>query len=147
VIKEGHQDTTLHPGESATQADLDFTAECRSAGDAKVYLRYALESGGQTLNEDSFWFTDLKNVDLPNANVAVKVKQLGPGEFAVDLLSPALAYRYWLEVPGVAFRASDNGFELYPQSHREITIRTLEDVPLSRIEQSLIGSSLVDSYR
>jgi beta-mannosidase len=146
VIRQDQKNIILHANESITQADLDFMAACQSAGDAGLYLRYSLESNGQTISEDAFWFTEPKNVALPKSNVAIVVSPLGPGKFKLEMQSTAFQYRYWFDLPGVAFRASDNGFNLYPGERRTVTIQTPEDLSTGQIQRTLQGMSLGDTY-
>ena len=146
VIRSGTKNLTLHPNEAATQAVLDFTEDCRAAGDAKIFLRYAIESSGKTVGEDTFWFTEMKNVDLPKAKLTQTVKKLSEDEFELDLVSDSFAYRVWLDVPAIRCDWSENSFDLFPNEHKTIRFHVREAVPEDRIGGKIESSSLSDTY-
>ncbi len=146
VVRQGSTDLTLRPAAAAPAVDLDLTDACRADGDAKLYLRYALVADGQTLGEDTFWLADPKAIDLPRAAVRTTVAATGPRAFRVTFTSPALQYRYVFDLPGMAFHASDNAFDLYPGEGRSVDLTTVQDQLPQAVERAVIGRSLADSY-
>ena len=146
AVQRGTADLTLHPGRPATAADLDLTDACRANGDRKLYLRYAIESGGRTLSEDTFWFAEPKDVDLPHAAVRTTVAQAGPRTFRVTFASPVVQSRYFFDLAGQSFRATDNAFDLYPGEPRMVEVTTAADLSPADVQRNLRGRSVADTY-
>lgn len=102
----------------ANQSGIAFSAPVSAllgglAPDGAV-LSAKLRRGKEVLSENVLYFQPVKNLTLPEPQIALKVKALGGGELAVGLTSPVLVKDLYLYLGTHDARLSDNYFDLLP---------------------------------
>jgi beta-mannosidase len=75
----------------------------------------------------------------------VKVKLTGRTQARLSFVSPVFQHRFAFDLPGMAYTASDNFFELYPGERREVTVVLAKPAPASRLRRVLKWHSLAGS--
>lgn len=93
------------------------------------------DKSGKKLAEEPYFFNKTKELNLPQATVAYKVKQ-GDGTCEVILSSKTLAKDLFIEIPIQGARFSDNFFDLLPGQSRTIhisapSLKKGQEVPLT----------------
>ena len=94
------------------------------------------DAGEPALAEDSLYFRPVKDLILPAADIAVKVKDLG-GEFAIGVSSPTLAKNLYLGFDTVDGAFSDNYFDLLPGETRIVQFKPAQATSAKALEEGL----------
>lgn len=145
-LRRGTLDVILRSGEARRRAQLDFAPEIARHGRERLALSLRLVAEGLPASEDVVLFTAPRNLDLAAAPVHVEVGACGAGQWTVRLSSPVYQHGVVLDLPGLAFEASDNAFDLLPGRVREIVIGVAGFRTAREVQQRLVTHSLVDSY-
>ncbi|EIP99675.1 beta-galactosidase/beta-glucuronidase [Opitutaceae bacterium TAV1] len=145
-LLSGKKSVTLRYGESVNQKTLDLGAAMERYGRDNIYLRIALDVGGRTVSEDTVFLAPPRFLPLPRAKTRVRVRQLGPKEFAVAFTSPVFQHRFAFGLPGLAHMADDNWFELYPGEPKEVIVTLARPATKATVEKKLRYRSLADTY-
>jgi beta-mannosidase len=69
-----------------------------------------------------------------------------PGQFTAIFSSAVFHHNVQFHLPGIAYRAEDNFFDLYPNEPREVELRVAPNVTLRHVEKAIEATSLVFSY-
>jgi beta-mannosidase len=146
MLKRGRKSVVLRHGESVEQATFEAGPLLARHGREALYLRLALEIGGERVSEDSVFFTAPRFLALPPAKTAVAVKLETPTRARLTFRSKAFQHRFGFELAGLAHRASDNYFELYPDEAKAVTVEFTRPQTLARVRRALTYRSLVDTY-
>lgn len=101
-----------------------------------VLLRSSLIAGDESPAEDLLYFCAVKDLALPKATVAVKVKDHG-GEFAVGLSSPVLVKNLYLSLDGIDGFFSDNYFDLLPGMTKVVHLKPVVSMTAKSLEDGL----------
>ncbi len=146
IVLNGEKKVALRYGESVRQQTLDLAKPIAEHGRGALYLRVALDVEGTCVSEDTVFLTAPRFMDLPRAATQVRTELLHPRQAQVSFLSPVFQHRFAFELPGLAHKASDNYFELYPREAKTVTLDFARPITLARLREALQWRSLVDTY-
>jgi beta-mannosidase len=151
-VEHGGREVVLRHGESVRHERLDFARAMEECGVAQLYLHVLLTVGGRTVSEDTVFLTAPRFLQLERAPVETHVEAAAGGGgrgFEVRFSSPVFQHQVRFSLPGVAFRASDNFFDLHPHwPHKAIIRLRADQKPLTpmEVQARLQTMSLADSY-
>lgn len=147
VLKRGRKPVALRYGESVCQETLDLAAPLAKHGRDFLYVRIALEIAGRCVSEESVFLTQHRFVHLPeNAKTTARVRLTDPKRGTIAFRSSAFQHRFMFDFPGVAFRASDNYFELFPGEEKTVAVAFERQQTAEKLKRRLTHMSLADSY-
>jgi beta-mannosidase len=106
------------------------------AAPESVLLHASLSAGGKVLAEDRLYFRPVKELALPRATVAMKLKELG-GAFAIGLSSPALVKNLYLSLDDVEGFFSDNYFDLLPRQPVVVQFKPAKPISAAALKAGL----------
>lgn len=108
------------------------------------FLLLALkDKTGKKIAEEVYFFNKTKDLELPQTNVSMKVKQ-SDGKCEVTLSSSKLAKDVFIQIPVQGARFSDNFFDLLPGENKKITI-TSPDIKKGE-QQNITVKHVRDTY-
>ena len=136
----------LRPQTSIKQHTLNVADAMTRYGRDQLVLRIALEIDGATISEQAVFLTPPRFLELPRARARVRLTKRSPREFDLVAESPAFLHAFTFDFGALHFTATDNGFDLYPQSPRTVRVTFAEPTTLTIARQQLTHRSLVDSY-
>ncbi len=152
-LEQGHRAVALRFNESVLQGRLDFAGAMAQHGAGNIYLHVSLVVGGETVSEDTVFLTAPRFLNLPCGPLTTDVRAVpdGSGEFEIEFCSAVFRHRVKFELGGLAYRASDNFFDLHPNQPRKVRVwlKQNADVPVPSAEElraKLTLLSLADSY-
>ncbi len=149
-LEHGGRAVTLRFNESVCQERLDFAAAMAGHGAGKIYLHVLLTVDGRTVSEDTVFFTAPRFLNLPRAPVETTVTAVGEdgGVFDLEFRSPVFQHRVKFELGGLAYRASDNFFDLHPHWPHRVRVRLKGGVAVTaaELQANITTLSLADSY-
>jgi beta-mannosidase len=147
VLRRGQKKVALRYGESVKQLTLDFAKEIKKYGVRALYLRVELVLSGKAVSHQTVFFTAPRYLSFKPGKIVAQLKKLGPTRFALTLSSKVYQHAAAFHFRGVAYRAEDNFFDLFPGSSRQVEIRTRKDLSVAELKKRLETTSLVFSYR
>lgn len=142
----GTKSVTLRPGESLRQRTLDLARPMAVHGRDHLYLRIALDIGGETVSEDTVFLTPPRFLDLPRAKVKTKAERLAPSRVRLTFQSPVFLHRFHFDLSGLAHETSDNFFDLYPDEPKSVVVTLKQPKASTILLKKLTTASLVDTY-
>jgi beta-mannosidase len=145
-LKSGTKRAELRYGESVKQQTLDLAAEMEKHGRENIYLRYALDVDGATVSEDTALLTLPRFLNLPKSKTKVAARDVGEGEVELTVTSSVFQHRFWFDLPGVSFHATDNCFDLYPGEPKIVRVKGTAKLNRSALLKKLTHMSLVDTF-
>ena len=80
----------------------------------QLYLRLWLEVGGQTVSQQTVFFTAPRFLNLRRAPIQSSIHAQHDGAIEIEFSSPVFQHSVEFDLAGTDYRASDNFFELYP---------------------------------
>jgi beta-mannosidase len=101
-----------------------------------VLLHASLTKGRKVLAEDRLYFRPVKELALPHASVAMKVRNLG-GAFAVGLKSSALVKNLCLSLDDVDGSFNDNYFDLLPRQPVVVHFKPAKPISAKALKSGL----------
>jgi beta-mannosidase len=101
-----------------------------------------LEQNGRVIASNTVYFTEPKNLALPQAQITQSIHADGNG-FLVELRSPVFARAVAISFNGLEAQPEDNFFDLLPNESRRIHVSSKSS--LAQIQSSLQVRSLADS--
>ncbi len=146
VVQRGSKNVTLRYGESVLQQTLNLAEPIAKHGRDQLFLRVALDVEGTLVSQDTVFLTSPRFLDLPKGKTKVQTELVHPKQARVSFTSPVFQHRFAFELPGLAHRASDNYFELYPNETKTVTLDFARPITLSRLRDALQWRSLADTY-
>ena len=146
TILKGAQKVQLRHGESVKQRTLDVAAAMEKHGRDNLYLRLELRVAKECVSEEVVFLTSPRFVELPRGRTQVGLRALGPKEFELTFTSEVFQHRFAFELPGLAHKASDNFFELFPGEPRRVRLTFDRQVVAAQLRRALRHHSLVDTY-
>jgi beta-mannosidase len=106
------------------------------AAPGSVLMRTTLAIGRGVAAEDILYVRPVKDLALPQASPAVRVKDLG-GEFAIGLSSPALVKNLNLSLDEVDGFFSDNYFDLLPHKPKVVHFKSASPISTKTLKEAL----------
>ena len=146
ALHRGRKAVALRHGESVRQHTVDLAAPLAKHSRDSIYLRIALEIGGERVSEETVFLTQPRFVNLPKAKTRVAVRLEAPGRATLTFASSAFQHRFAFDFSGLEFWSSDNFFELYPDEQKTVTVRFAGRKTAAQLKKLLTHQSLVDSY-
>lgn len=146
IVLRGRKRVALRPGESVLQQTLDLAAPMAKHGRDDLFLRIALEIDHRRVSEETVFLSPPRFLDLPKARTTVAVKLASPTRAKLTFTSSAFQHRFAFDLAGLACRASDNFFDLYPREPKSVELELARPVTAARLKKLLIWQSLVDTY-
>jgi beta-mannosidase len=129
------------------QQTLDLSGPLAKHGRDFLYVRIALDIAGRCVSEDSVFLTQHRFVRLPGkAKTAATVRLADSRRGTIAFRSSAFQHRFMFDFPGVAFRASDNYFELFPGEEKTVAVEFERPQTAARLKRLLTHMSLAGSY-
>ena len=126
-LEHGGRPLTLRYNESVHQETLDFAGAMAEHGAGNLYLHVLLTVDGRTVSEDTVFLTAPRFLSLPHASIEATVTAgEGAGEYDVEFSSETFQHRVKFELGGLAYRASDNFFDLHPHQPHRVRVRLKE---------------------
>jgi beta-mannosidase len=145
VLAKGRQKVRLRQGESVRQKTLPLAPILKRFDRDHFYLRVALDVAGETVSEDTTFFTAPRFLALPRARPRCTIKRLGTKRVQLTFTSRVFQHRFAFELTGLAHRASDNYFDLYPNEPKAITVDLEAPATVAELKAALTSRSLVDT--
>ncbi len=145
ILSEGSQEVALRYGESVQQATLDFADAIAQHGRRHLYLRLWLEVGGETVSQQTVFFTAPRFLSLRRAPVGHRVRKLDDDTLEIAFSSPVFQHRVEFDIAGIEYRASDNFFDLYPDKPHRVRVRAPR-LSTAELSARLRTHSLVDTF-
>jgi beta-mannosidase len=145
IVEQNSRAVELIPNQAKQQEALDFAAAIETHGRRNLYLRAWLEADGETLSQQTVFFTAPRFLELQRAPIQGQVLAQGEGEVEIEFSSSVFQHRVAFELEGISHRASDNFFDLYPGVAHRVKVR-IEPGQEGEVAQRLTLRSLVDSY-
>ena len=145
-VAGGRKRVALRPRESVLQRTLDLARPLAAHGRDHLYLRLALDVGGARVSEDTVFLAPPRFLSLPRGRTAAAVRLRSPTEAELTFRSPVFQHRFAFDLRGVAHRAGDNYFELYPGERKTVTVAFDRPQTAARLRRTLTWRSLVDTY-
>ena len=146
VLQHGQKAVTLSYGESVRQQTLDLAEPMQEFGRDHLYLRLALDLGGECVSEKTVLLSPPRFLDLPRAKADTAVRMLQPMKATLSFTSPVYQHCFMFELPGLAHTATDNYFDLYPGERKDVTVDFAQPVAEDAVRARLRTQSLVDTY-
>lgn len=146
LLLAGRQVVRLRSGQSMKQKSLDLRVLATRHGPDNIYLRLTLESGGAVVSENTVFLAPPRFLSLPRPVTRVTVHGCGPRRVRLAFRSPVFQHALAFDLAGLAYRGTDNFFDLYPDENREIEIELPRALPLERLRKKLSWRSLADTY-
>ena len=146
MVLRGRQRVSLRYGESVRQRTLDLAKPMRAHGRDNLYLRIALEVGGKRVSEETVFLAPPRFLALPKARTTVAIRLQSSSQATLTFVSPVFQHRFAFDLPGLAHRASDNFFELYPREKKTVVVDLERPQTAARLRRALTWRSLVDTY-
>lgn len=106
-------------------------------------------AGGRELrrvSEETVFLAPPRFLDLPKARTTVAVKLTTSTRATLTFTSSAFQHRFAFDLAGLAYRASDNFFDLYPREPKSVELELDRPVTAARLKKRLTWQSLVDTY-
>jgi len=136
VLKTIRQPLLLNANSSASVFTGTVADVLGTAAPETVLLRASLAAGHDLIAEDRLYFRSVKDLTLPAADIAVKVKDLG-GEFAIGVSSPTLAKNLYLSFDDIDGTYSDNYFDLLPGETQIVQFKPAGPTTVKALEDSV----------
>jgi beta-mannosidase len=146
ALLRGRKRVTLRGGESVRQKTLDLAKLMAQHGRDNLHLRIALDVDGRCASEDTVFLTPPRFLRLRQPKTKAALRLRSPRSAAVTFTSTVFQHRFVFDLPGIAHRAGDNYFELYPREPKTVTLELTRPQTLQRLQQALVFHSLVDTY-
>jgi beta-mannosidase len=146
TLLRGRKRVTLRHGECIRQKTLDLGRLMEKHGRDNLHLRIALDVDGRCVSEDTVFLTPPRFVHLRQSKTRATVRLRSPQGATVTFTSTVFQHRFAFDLPGIAHRASDNYFELYPREPKTVTVELARPQTLKRLQQALVFHSLADTY-
>lgn len=146
-LLSGRKTVALRYGRSVRQKTLSLKKLLARHGRDHLVVRFALDAKGRCVSEDSAFLAPPRFLDLPPARTKVRVRAEGPRRCVVTFTSDAFQHRFAFDLPGIAHRASDNYFELFPHEPKSVELELVRPQTVARVRRALAWRSLVDTYR
>ncbi len=125
---------------SANSSSVAFTGAVADllmgAPPESVVMRATLSIGRGIVAEDRLYFRAVKDLALPQASVAVKVRDLGD-EFAIGLSAGVLVKNLYLSIEDVDGFFSDNYFDLLPRKAEVVHFKPATSISAKALEKGL----------
>ena len=145
-LLSGKKRVSLCQGESINQKTVDLRTYLQSHGPENIYLRIALDVGGQTVSEQTLFLTSPRFMFLPKMKILSSVELSETTEAIITFSSPCFQHAVSFELPGIDYAAEDNFFDLYPGEARRICVKLKHPVSEGDILAALRYHSLADTY-
>ena len=145
ILEQGELDVALRYGESQKLTTLDFADAIAQHDRRQLYLRLWLDAGGQTVSQQTVFFTAPRFLNLRRAPVQYTIRPQNDGAFEIEFSSPAFQHSVEFDLAGTDYRASDNFFDLYPDVPHRVQVRA-GNMTEAQLAERLTTRSLVDSY-
>ena len=120
VLLSGKKNVPLRYGQSVKQKTIGLERYLARHSRDQLFLRIALEIGGERVSEDSVFFTPPRFIALPRGRTKAAIKLVDPRRAVFTFSSPVFQHRFAFELPGIVHRSSDNYFELFPREAKAI---------------------------
>jgi beta-mannosidase len=145
-LQRGRKTVALRPGESVRQHTVELAKLMARYNRDSIYLRIALETGGERVSEETVFLTPPRFLHLPQARTSVTVRLDSPRRATLTFASTAFQHRFAFDLRGISFQGGDNYFELYPNEKKVVTVAFERPQTAARIRRALTHRSLVDTY-
>jgi len=145
-LLSGKKQVALRYGESVRQKTLKLEKSIQEYGRDHVYLRIALDVEGELASQQTVFLTPPRFIELPEGGAQVSIDLLSKTEAKLSVCSKVFQHAFTYDFEGLDFIGDDNGFDLYPDELRTVTIRFKQQVTLAKLKAALCDRSLVDSY-
>lgn len=146
VLLRGSKTVALRHGESVKQKTLKLARPLAVHGRDRVLLRFSLDIGGRCVSEDSVFLVPPRFIALPKARSKVGIELITPQRARLTFTASAFLHRFAFELSGVAHRASDNYFELFPGEPKGVEVELTKPHTVARLQRALKYCSLSDTY-
>lgn len=145
IIDQGQLNVVLRYGESIKQQSIDFSDAIEQYGRRNLYLRVWLDIDSETVSQQTVFLTAPRFLNLRRAPIHYEVNAQADGFFELVFSSPTFHHRVAFDLEGIAYRASDNFFDLYLNIPYRVVVHA-PDVDESAFRERFSVRSLVDSY-
>lgn len=85
-------------------------------------------------------------MELPKESPLWRIRRLGKARFQLEIRAKTFQHMVVVEVVGMKFRMSDNGFDLYPGIPRRIELALEKDCPQAFIRKKIRIMTMARSY-
>ncbi len=147
TIRQGRKNVKLRYNESVKQIHLDLTKDLKTHGAPSLYVRIELQTSSGAISRQTAFLTAQRYMQLQPAVIRRSIKKVAPGVFALSLSSKTFQHAAQFHFRGIAYRAEDNFFDLFPGEKRTVEVRVAKDLTSAALDKALEVRSLVDSYR
>jgi beta-mannosidase len=146
LLEQGRKNVELHYGESKIQHTFHAKPFMKKHGSRNIYLKIDLHIGGESTSRDTVFLTAPRYLNFKREAIAPSLKEISPGIFDLTLAAESFQHQVMWDLPGIAVKANDNFFDLYPGESRIVRLEVAPDLGLAALEKRLTIQSLADSY-
>lgn len=146
IVQRGRKSVDLAYGESVRQHTLDLAPQLAKHGRENLYLRIALDVEDQLASEDTVLLTPPRFMNLPRPRTKVAIELLRPTQAQLRFTSPVFQHRFAFDLPGLAHRASDSYFDLYPNETKTVLVDLTRPATRAQLREKIVWRSLADTY-
>ena len=147
LLQSGRSRVRLRSGESVLRKKLPLAGLLKEHDRDHFYLRVALDVDGERVSEETTFFTAPRFLALPRGRPRVSVRKLAAKSVVLTFTSKVFLHRLAFDLPGMAFSASDNFMDLYPNEPKSVLVDFEAPVRPADVKAALRVESLVDTYR
>ena len=125
---------------------VDLRQDLQKIGPRSALVSLKLEVDGEVVSTNFTTYVRPKHITLQDPLIAAKIREVGDNTFEVALQASKPALWVWPDLAGAQATYSDRFFHLLDKTGRTVTIRPWEPMTLKQVEESLVVSSLKDTY-
>ena len=143
VLEEKSADIQVKPLASDVYLSLPVTQLLAQRRRDQVFIDAELLFGGKQISRNLYFFTTMKDVQLPQPEIKASIESSGEG-YRVTVLSSQLARDVYLSFGDLDAKFSDNYIDLLPGETAQIEIKS--KAPLDQLRQAMKVTSLYDAF-
>jgi beta-mannosidase len=145
TLVQGNENLDLDAQTSRLVKHLDLAGLAENHGATNLLVWLEMGVPGQTASKNLLTLVYPKELNLPNPELAISVRQTGD-EFQVTLTAKAPALWTWLTLKNADASYSDNFNHVRPGSPLDITVKPEHPMTLAEFKDALQVRSLYDTY-
>ncbi len=146
-LTEGKLDADISAQTNTLVKTLELADYVDEYGIRNLMLWIGLKANGEIVSDNFVSFAKPKHMDLAEADIEYKIKEVNENEYALVFTAEKPALWTWLELDNFDADFSENFFHLYPGKEVTILLTPEEDMSAEELQEKLIVRSIVDTYK
>ncbi|HET9742203.1 MAG TPA: glycoside hydrolase family 2 protein [Terriglobales bacterium] len=143
VLEDKSADVQVKPLASEVYMSLPVTQLLAERPRNSVFIDAQLSVGGKQVSQNLYFFSKMKDVELPQPQIQAAIEPAGLG-YRVVLRSPQIARDVYLSFGDLDTKLSDNYVDLVPGEQVEIQVQS--KASLDQLRQAMKVMSLYDAF-